>query len=78
MNLPDPAPDLERIAGDLADVERALERLDDGSYWTDEVTAEPIPDDVHAEDPTARRVTRVPTDPTAAGTRDTSDPPADE
>lgn len=48
-------PDLERIAGDLADVERALERLEDTTYWTDEVTGEAIPDHELADDPTARR-----------------------
>ena len=52
-------PDLERIAGDLADIERALDRLRDGSYWSDEITGETIPDDVLAEDPTARRVAYV-------------------
>ena len=52
-------PDLERIAGDLADIERALERLDDGSYWTDEVTGEPLPDDLLATDPTARRTAYI-------------------
>ena len=55
------APDLERIAGDLADIDRALDRLSDGSYWTDEITGETIPDAVLAEDPTARRVAYVPT-----------------
>ena len=53
--------DLERIAGDLADIERALDRLTDGSYWTDEITGETIPDEVLAEDPTARRVAYIPT-----------------
>ena len=57
---PAAAPDLERIAGDLADVEVALDRLTDGTYWTDEITGETIPDDVLAEDPTARRVAYVP------------------
>jgi len=54
---PAPAPevDLDAIERDLAGVERALERLSDGTYWTDEVTGEPIPDDVLAGDPTARR-----------------------
>jgi len=50
-----PDPDLERIAADLADVERAMERLEDGSYWTDEVTGEPLSDELLATDPTARR-----------------------
>jgi RNA polymerase-binding transcription factor DksA len=48
-------PDLDAIATDLADVETALGRLDDGTYWTDEVTGEPLPDDVLAGRPTARR-----------------------
>lgn len=60
-------PDLEHIAGDLVDVERAMERLEDGSYWTDEVTGEPLSDELLAADPTARRracapPTRVDTD----------------
>ena len=51
-----PAPvDLDAIAGDLADVELALSRLDAGTYWTDEVTGEPLPDDLLATSPTARR-----------------------
>ena len=61
-------PDLERIAGDLADIEQALDRLSDGSYWSDEITGETIPDDVLAEDPTARRVAYV---------RDAHEPPTD-
>lgn len=47
--------DLEAIERDLAGVEAALRRLDDGSYWTDEVTGEPIPDDTLASNPVARR-----------------------
>jgi RNA polymerase-binding transcription factor DksA len=47
--------DLDAIERDLAAVERALERLSDGIYWTDEVTGEPIPDHVLVADPTARR-----------------------
>jgi RNA polymerase-binding transcription factor DksA len=61
-------PDLERIAGDLADIEQALDRLSDGSYWSDEITGETIPDEVLAEDPTARRVAYV---------RDAREPPTD-
>ena len=37
---PDPDPDLDAVAADLADAEQALDRLGDGSYWTDEVTGE--------------------------------------
>jgi hypothetical protein len=48
-------PSLDRLAEDLAGVERALERLDDGSYWIDESTGEPLSDDVLSDDPIARR-----------------------
>lgn len=47
--------DLERIEADLAGVESALERLDAGTYWTDEVTGEPLPDALLIADPVARR-----------------------
>ena len=47
--------DLAAIERDLDGVERALERLDDGSYWVDEITGEPLPDDLLAADPVARR-----------------------
>jgi RNA polymerase-binding transcription factor DksA len=50
-----PEVDLDAIERDLAGVERALERLSDGTYWTDEVTGEPIADHVLADDPTTRR-----------------------
>ena len=50
-----PEVDLDAIERDLAGVERALERLYDGTYWTDEVTGEPIADHIHTDDPTARR-----------------------
>ena len=55
-------PSLDQIAADLAGVERALERLEDGTYWTDEVTGEPLPDELLAADPTARRATPPPAD----------------
>jgi RNA polymerase-binding transcription factor DksA len=51
----EPDLDLDAIARELADVEQALRRLDDGTYWTDELTGAPIPDAVLAADPTARR-----------------------
>jgi len=52
---PDMPPDLDRIERDLADVEEALARLDTGTYWTDEVTGEPIPNEVLERNPLARR-----------------------
>ena len=50
-------PDLDAIARDLADVETALARLDEGTYRLDEVTGEPLPDELLAARPTARRAT---------------------
>jgi RNA polymerase-binding transcription factor DksA len=47
--------DLDVVERDLAAVERALDRLSDGTYWTDEITGAPIPESVLADDPTARR-----------------------
>jgi hypothetical protein len=49
--------DVAAIEADLADVEVALERLEDGSYWTDEITGQPLSDDLLASHPTARRNT---------------------
>ncbi len=49
------APDLDAMGRDLAAVERALQRLDDGTYWTDEVTGAPIPDEALERDPVTRR-----------------------
>ncbi len=48
--------DLDAIERDLADVEVALTRLDAGTYWTDEVTGDPLPQDLLEADPTARRL----------------------
>ncbi len=48
-------PSLDEVAGDLAGVERALERLEDGTYWTDEVTGAALSDELLTSDPTARR-----------------------
>jgi RNA polymerase-binding transcription factor DksA len=50
-----PALDLDAIERDLADVEVALARLDAGTYWTDEISGEPLPDELLVEQPTARR-----------------------
>jgi RNA polymerase-binding transcription factor DksA len=52
---PPPTVDLDAVEADLRNVEVALNRLADGTYWTDEVTGEPIPDEVLVHDPTARR-----------------------
>lgn len=76
--VPAAAPDLERIAGDLADIEVALDRLTDGTYWTDEITGETIPDDVLAEDPTARRVAYVPSSQQATPPPEPATDPAGE
>jgi RNA polymerase-binding transcription factor DksA len=51
----EPRLDLDAIEGDLADVETALARLDDGSYWTDEVTGAELPAALLVANPTARR-----------------------
>ena len=48
--------DLDAIERDLADVEVALARLDAGTYWTDEVTGDLMPQDLLAANPTARRL----------------------
>lgn len=47
--------DLDAVERDLADVEVALARLDAGTYWTDEVTGEPLPVELLEQHPTARR-----------------------
>jgi RNA polymerase-binding transcription factor DksA len=39
---PDSPLDLDAMEQDLSDVEKALERLDNNSYWTDEATGAPI------------------------------------
>jgi RNA polymerase-binding transcription factor DksA len=47
--------DLDRVERDLADAEAALERLDAGTYFTDEVTQLPL-DEAHlASNPLTRR-----------------------
>jgi RNA polymerase-binding transcription factor DksA len=45
---------LEQVEAELADVERALQRLDDGTYGTCEVCAAPIGDERLAVHPAAR------------------------
>jgi RNA polymerase-binding transcription factor DksA len=49
---------LERLESDLAEIEAALQRLDDGTYGIDETTGEPISPDRLDALPTAR--TNVP------------------
>ena len=46
---------LDRLAADLEAVASALTRLEAGTYWTDEISGEPLDDSVLAADPTARR-----------------------
>ena len=47
--------DLDAIETDLADVEIALARLDDGTYWTCEITGAPLSQELLLARPTARR-----------------------
>jgi RNA polymerase-binding transcription factor DksA len=47
--------DLDAVERDLSAVEMALNRLAEGTYWTDEVTGQPIPEHVLVRDPLARR-----------------------
>ena len=50
--------DLGAIESDLAAVEAALNRLDAGTYWTDEVTGDPLPEALLEENPLLRRLQR--------------------
>ncbi|MEM9516671.1 MAG: hypothetical protein AAGA42_17615 [Actinomycetota bacterium] len=52
--MAEPDVDLDAIAADLDDVERALTRLDDGTYWTDEATGAHLDDEVLAQSPITR------------------------
>ncbi|HYN33975.1 MAG TPA: hypothetical protein VES40_15225 [Ilumatobacteraceae bacterium] len=47
--------DLDAVEHDLTAVEVALNRLADGTYWTDEVSGDPIPEHVLVDNPLARR-----------------------
>ena len=47
--------DLDAIERDLADVDAALTRLDNDTYWVDEVTGQPLSSGLLAAQPTARR-----------------------
>ena len=51
----DAQPALDRLAADLEAVASALTRLEAGTYWTNEISGEPLDDSVLAADPTARR-----------------------
>lgn len=53
--------DLDRVEQDLNDVQAALERLNDGDYWTDEVTGAALSDEFLANNPTARTATTTTT-----------------
>lgn len=53
--------DLDAITADLAGVEIALARLEAGTYFTDEVTGEPLPEQILVTNPTARTVAVVTT-----------------
>ena len=48
--------ELDRIEADLSGVEVALDRLDAGTYWTCEVSGAPLPAELLAEHPAARRI----------------------
>jgi hypothetical protein len=52
---PDSPLNLDAIEADLAGVDVALSRLDDGTYWTDEVTGAPLDAALLESHPTARR-----------------------
>jgi RNA polymerase-binding transcription factor DksA len=45
---------LERLEAEMAEIEAALQRVDDGTYGVDEVTGEPIDPERLAALPTAR------------------------
>lgn len=47
--------DLDAIETELAGVDTALARLDEGTYWTDEITGEPLSAQLLETHPTARR-----------------------
>lgn len=47
--------DLDHVERTLDGVATALHRLDEGTYWTDEATGEPLAESVLEADPVARR-----------------------
>jgi RNA polymerase-binding transcription factor DksA len=55
-NSPASSPlDLDSIDQDLTNVETALQRLDAGTYFVDEITGAPLSQDLLNTNPTARR-----------------------
>lgn len=68
---------LDQIAADLAAVEAALERIEAATYWTDELTGAPLPDDLLAADPTARTTLTPPPESSDAEPSDASAVDAD-
>jgi len=55
-NSPAASPlDLDGIDQDLTDVETALQRLNAGTYFVDEITGAPLSQDLLNDNPTARR-----------------------
>lgn len=55
LELMSDALDLDAIDQDLTDVETALQRLDAGTYFVDEITGAPLSQDLLNANPTARR-----------------------
>ena len=47
-------PELDAAERDVEDVEKALQRLDDGTYGTCETCGEAIPDELLATEPSRR------------------------
>ncbi|MEK7291907.1 MAG: hypothetical protein AAB088_00530 [Actinomycetota bacterium] len=47
--------DLDEIAAELDAVEVALERLENGTYFTDEITGKPLDEQLLLTNPIARR-----------------------
>ena len=47
--------DLNKIEADLVGVDAALERLDAGTYFTDEVTGQQLAEELLTNNPIARR-----------------------
>lgn len=54
VRMSDASLDLDAIEHDLNEVERAMERLESGTYFTDEVTGAPLDEAMLAQRPTAR------------------------